>query len=87
LVNSIGTFGQELGAPVRYTRSIKQFPSGYEIIREHILQKIDDIMNNSLFFYNTTGNAALFGRGEEKLPMILSGNFDVNFALDRNQNH
>ena len=47
-------------------------------------QKLDDILHflrRSLLPYTTVGGAFL-GRGEDKLPMILSGDFNVNFALE-----
>lgn len=51
------------------------------------IQNIDDtvyFLNRSLLAY-TTGVAALLGRGDGKLPMIMSGCFNVNFATDRSE--
>eukprot|EP00102_Acyrthosiphon_pisum_P022546 XP_016659756.1 PREDICTED: uncharacterized protein LOC107883710 [Acyrthosiphon pisum] len=50
-------------------------------------QKIDDIVyffKRSLIAYSTKGTP-LLGRGEDKLPMILSGDFNINFASDRSE--
>lgn len=47
-------------------------------------QKLDDIMyfiQSSLLMY-THGGAALLGRGDDEIPLILGGDFNVNFAED-----
>lgn len=47
-------------------------------------QNMDDILHflrRALLPYTTVGGAFL-GRGEDKLPMILSGDFNVNFASE-----
>ncbi|CAI6342648.1 unnamed protein product [Macrosiphum euphorbiae] len=51
------------------------------------IDEIDDIvyfLKRSLIAYSTKGTP-LLGRGENKLPMILSGDFNVNFASDRSE--
>ncbi|CAF4947099.1 unnamed protein product [Pieris macdunnoughi] len=48
-------------------------------------QKVDDIIDfihHSLLSY-TSGGASLLGNNNDKIPMILSGDFNINFASEK----